>query len=572
MRHLFSDLLFNLVIAVSFAVMAVAQEGPPGGKITIALAGDSTVTSNAGWGDGFKNCLTENAECINLSRGGRSSGSFVKEGLWKSLLEKKPDYVLIQFGHNDQPGHGAERESDPETTYKANMLRYVDDARAAGIKPVLVTSLSRRQWGSDGKIHSTLVPYVEVVKAIAAEKKVPLIDLHAKSIELYESLGKEAVNKLSPVKNADPNSKNSDTAAKENGGIDGTHLNAAGSKVIGPIVAAELAKAVPELSAFIKTPKKTAASGTSKTITVATDDSGDFKTVQAAINAAPEKSDQPITIHIRPGTYVGQLIVPKSKTFLVLEGEDAASTHLTWDRNVNEEKPPGADKFNPGLQVKADNFAARNLTIENTSGDHGQALAVRLDADRAVISHCRLIGWQDTLMANSGRDYFEDCYITGRVDFIYGSGTVWFENCEVHSRNGGYLTASNAPENQPFGFVFNHCKLTGDDLPWQSPDADVNKPRKTRLAALGRPWRQFASVTFMNCEMGDHIKPEGWDNWGKPDYEKTARYAEFGNTGPGAQPDKRVAWAKQLSPDEAEKITLESVLGGNDHWKPARHE
>src|SRR5438105_1525148 len=172
------------------------------GKVHIVLVGDSTVTDNAGWGKGFANAMKDDVEVINLSKGGRSSSSFIKEGSWKKALDLKPDYVLIQFGHNDQPGHGADRETDPQTTYKQYMTQYVDEARAAGSKPVLVTSLSRRQWGPDGKIHSTLQPNADVVKEIAAEKHVPLIDLHARSIELYEKLGREGVNELSPTKTA----------------------------------------------------------------------------------------------------------------------------------------------------------------------------------------------------------------------------------------------------------------------------------------------------------------------------------------------------------------------------------
>jgi alpha-L-fucosidase len=212
-------------------------------KIRIVLAGDSTVTDAAGWGVGFEKRLADDVECLNLSRGGRSSKSFINEGLWKKCLDAKPDLVLIQFGHNDQPGKGADRETDLPT-YRGFMMQYVDDARAAGIKPVLVTSLSRRQWGkSDGKIHSTLQPYVDVVKQIADEKKVPLIDLHALSIELYERLDKEGCNELSPMKD------NADKTGKE---IDNTHLNAKGSEVIGTIVAEELGKMVPELASHIK--------------------------------------------------------------------------------------------------------------------------------------------------------------------------------------------------------------------------------------------------------------------------------------------------------------------------------
>jgi lysophospholipase L1-like esterase len=255
-----------LTCAVLAATDARAAD-PAAGKIRIVLAGDSTTAVGSGWGPGFIPCLTDDVECINLARGGRSSKSFIAEGLWKKCLDLKPDYVLIQFGHNDQPGHGAERETDPQTTYRQYMNQYVDDARAAGIKPVLITPMSRRQWGSDGKIHSTLEPNAEVVREIAEQKHVPLIDLHAKSIELYEKLGKDGCNALSPMKDAKAKSKSpttkssdadtvADSTAKDGPGAgkvyDGTHLNSKGAAVVGPIVAAELAKVVPELAVYIK--------------------------------------------------------------------------------------------------------------------------------------------------------------------------------------------------------------------------------------------------------------------------------------------------------------------------------
>jgi pectinesterase len=218
------------------------------GKIHIVPAGDSTVTDNAGWGKGFADVMKDDVEVINLSKGGRSSSSFIKEGSWKKALDLKPDYVLIQFGHNDQPGHG-DRETDPQTTYKQYMNQYVDEAKAAGIKPVLVTSLSRRQWTPDGKIKSTLTPWADVVKGIAAEKNVPLIDLHALSIAYYEKEGKAKILEISPTKNADPTNPNADTSGQA---VDGTHLNEKGSQIFGPMVAEELKKVVPDLAPHIK--------------------------------------------------------------------------------------------------------------------------------------------------------------------------------------------------------------------------------------------------------------------------------------------------------------------------------
>jgi pectinesterase len=316
-----------------------------------------------------------------------------------------------------------------------------------------------------------------------------------------------------------------------------------------------------------------AASAPAKTIVVAADGSGDFKTVPEAVAQAPDQGADTTTIHIKPGRYAGPIVVPVTKTHLTFEGDDAASTILSWDGNQQGQIPPGSDKTNPGVQIKADDFTAKQVTFENISGDHGQALAMRTDGDRIVFLHCRFIGWQDTLRVETGRSYFQDCYIAGRTDFIYGSGTVWFENCEIHSRNGGYITAANTPKDHPFGYVFNHCRLTGDDIPWDPAStnpATTQRAKVTHGTYLGRPWRPFACVVYLNCEMGDHIRPAGWDNWRNPDNEKTARYSEFNSTGPGANPQKRVAWAKQLTKEDADKITLSAVLGGSDQWNPAK--
>ena len=249
-------LMWGIVAALVMVVVSVRGEEPATqmAKVKIVLAGDSTMAVGSGWGPGFMKCLMPEVECVNMARGGRSSKSFIKEGLWKKCLDLKPDYVFIQFGHNDQPGHPGDRETDPQTTYRQYMTQYVDDARAAGIKPVLITSLSRRQWGADGKIHSTLVPNVEVVKEIAAEKHVPLIDLHGKSIELYEKLGKEKIEELSPMKpaGAGEDIKTGAAAATQKMVYDGTHLNAQGSAVIGKMVADEVKEQVPALAPYMK--------------------------------------------------------------------------------------------------------------------------------------------------------------------------------------------------------------------------------------------------------------------------------------------------------------------------------
>jgi pectinesterase len=276
-------------------------------------------------------------------------------------------------------------------------------------------------------------------------------------------------------------------------------------------------------------------------------------------------------ISIKPGIYEGQFIIPKEKHHIQFLGEDATNTIITFNWNVNETNGTTNPRFRGiGMVVLGDDFHADKMTFRNTSGDHGQALALRIAADRAILKDCRLLGWQDTLRVDDGRQYFTNCYIEGRVDFIYGSAATVFDRCKIHSKNGGHVTAANTPKDHPFGFVFQNCKLTGDPNPWVAPDGVPANTNSAPMADLGRPWRPYASVTYLNCEMGAHIKPEGWNNWRNPTNELTARYAEFNSTGPGANPDKRFKWTKQLTAEEAGKITLDSVLGGTDHWNPTK--
>lgn len=309
----------------------------------------------------------------------------------------------------------------------------------------------------------------------------------------------------------------------------------------------------------------------SRTFTVAADGSGDFKTVQEAVAAAPEKSEARTIIRIKPGEYMGPFVIGKEKTNLSLIGDDAKTTTLFWPHNVKGPKYDPKEGFNAGLLVKGDGFRAEKLTIANTSGEWGQGLAAKIDGDKATFVDCRFLGWQDTLMTNNGRHYFKNCYLEGRVDFIYGSGTAVFDHCHIHSKNGGYITAASTPQEKPFGFVFLDCTLTGDDTPWNPATTNpattqpMSKPNKP--AYFGRPWRSYAAVAFIRCDVGDHIRPEGWHNWGKSANEQTARYSEYKNTGSGAATDKRVGWTKQLTDEEAAKYTVDNVFGD---WKPTK--
>jgi lysophospholipase L1-like esterase len=226
----------------SYSQPSVQDKAQPAAKIRIVLTGDSTVALGGGWGAAFCALTTPNVECVNLARNGRSSKSYYDEGLWKNALEKHPDYILIQFGHNDMPGKGPLRETIPETTYAANLRRYIEQARTAGARPVIVTSLSRRTY-KDGKLVLDLEAYAAAAKRVATEEKVPLIDLNAESVKLLEAMTQEQADQFNAVGHPD---------ATGNIGPDRTHLNASGAAVFGRMVADDLAKICVELGPDIK--------------------------------------------------------------------------------------------------------------------------------------------------------------------------------------------------------------------------------------------------------------------------------------------------------------------------------
>ena len=289
--------------------------------------------------------------------------------------------------------------------------------------------------------------------------------------------------------------------------------------------------------------------------------SNQFKTVQEAVNAVPQNTSptNPCLIHIAPGAYKELLHVQREKRFVHLVGADAEKTLLTYNLNAKmpgpDGKPIGTFRT-PSTVIDADDFTAENLTFENSAGPVGQALALRVDGDRVVFRNCRFLGWQDTILLNRGRQYFVGCAIAGHVDFIFGGATAFFEKCHLHCLTNGYITAASTAQEQPFGFVFSNCRITA-----------VSPGVRTYL---GRPWRPYASVTFLNTEMSAVVEPAGWNNWRDPAREKTARYAEFNSTGPGANPKARVSWARQLTTEEAKAITVQSVLAGADGWSPPK--
>jgi pectinesterase len=302
-----------------------------------------------------------------------------------------------------------------------------------------------------------------------------------------------------------------------------------------------------------------------KYLTVAQDGSGNYETIQEAVNAMRDFSQERVTIFIKKGIYKEKLVVPSWKTNIRLQGESRDSTIITNDDFSGKPLPggkdvtSGRDKFSTfnsyTVLVKGNDFMAENLTIQNSSGRVGQAVALHAEGDRCVVVNCRLLGNQDTLYVgiDSSRQYYKDCFIEGTTDFIFGPATVLFQNCTIKSLSNSYITAASTTPAQKYGLVFIDCTLIADTA--------------AKKVLLGRPWRPHARTVFINTNMGEHISAAGWDNWRNPENEKTAYYAEYKSKGPGANPKGRAAWSHQLTKKEAKQYTLKNIFGG---WMPEK--
>ncbi|MDR0864570.1 MAG: pectin esterase [Candidatus Symbiothrix sp.] len=282
---------------------------------------------------------------------------------------------------------------------------------------------------------------------------------------------------------------------------------------------------------------------------------GSYRTIQGAIDFIRAFDPKgATTIFVRNGVYKEKLELPTSDTRVRIVGENRDSTIITYDDHANINQMGTFRTYT--FLIRGNDITVENLTIENNAEPLGQAVALHLEGDRIIIRRCKLLGNQDTVYTGreNCRQYFEDCYIEGTTDFIFGPSTGWFENCEIRCKKNSYITAASTPENIPFGYVLNNCKITLAE--------GIDK------VYLGRPWRPYAMTLFMNCELPEGIVPAGWDNWRDAANEKTARYMEYHNTGKGAETTERVPWAKQLTAKEAAVYTVENVMKGYDNWKP----
>lgn len=280
--------------------------------------------------------------------------------------------------------------------------------------------------------------------------------------------------------------------------------------------------------------------------TVAKDGSGDYKFIQDAIDAMRVYPLMPITLYIKNGIYNEKIQLPANNTDVRFIGENVEKTIITFNDYSGRGKHTTFTSYT--AKISGNRFVAENITFANTAGPVGQALALYVDADKAVFTNCRFLGNQDTIYAagENARQLFVNCYIEGTTDFIFGPSTAVFQQCTIRAKSNSYITAANTTAGKKFGFVFLDCNIIADSA-------------VTKLY-LGRPWRAYAKTAFIRCQLPKAIVPEGWHNWGNPENEKTALYAEYQNRGEGAGTKARAAWAKQLTPKEAKDYTLETIF------------
>ena len=304
------------------------------------------------------------------------------------------------------------------------------------------------------------------------------------------------------------------------------------------------------------------------TIVVSRDGTGEFRNISEAIEVCRAFMEYHKVIYIKKGTYKEKLVIPQWLTNIELCGEDRDETVITWDDHANlqadispltaSQAPQKIGTFRTyTLLVQGSRITLKNLTVENNAPRLGQAVTLHTEGDRLTFVNCRFLGNQDTIYTGNAKTrlYFKDCYIEGTTDFIFGPSTAWFEHCDIFCKINSYITAASTPQDVPYGYIFNECRITCAD------GADK--------VYLGRPWRDYGYTLFMHCDLPRQIRPEGWHQW-RPEAVKTARYLEFENRGEGAATGQRVAWSRQLTKKEAKEITLDRVFTVTDTWNVER--
>lgn len=297
-------------------------------------------------------------------------------------------------------------------------------------------------------------------------------------------------------------------------------------------------------------------------MTVAKDGTGNYTTVQTAFSAVSANKTTRTVIYIKNGTYKENLTLDATRKNVTIIGQSRDNVKLTYD-NYSGKVVNGvtlSTSTSSSTYIKSEGFCAINISFENSSGPVGQAVAVYITGDKAIFYNCKFLGRQDTWYADRCRQFIRNCSIEGTTDFMFGPSTTWFDSCQIYSYGGTALTAASTEQYVTYGYVFRYCSI--------SAASGVS-------TTLGRPWRPYSAVSFLNCSMTSCIKAAGWDNWGDAANEATARYSEYKNTGTGAAASGRVTWAKQLTDAQAANYTFLNILKTTyanppvvDNWNP----
>ena len=533
------------------------------------------------------------------------------------------DYVFIQFGHNDEKVKSENRGTRPGTpepqlcpdqwgrpaSFDDNLRRFVNETRSKGGIPVLFNSIARRSFfenknaaeeddlfgkgitqktEGDSLVETHIIvrgdgtvdDYLEAPRRVAKELNVPFIEMNAISKQVILGEGVEGSKGLFCWLPANT------YAAAPKGREDNTHLRISGARKMCAATIDAIGEAVPALKPFIR----------KYDLVVAQDGSGDFMTIQEAIMAVPDYNGEELKILVAPGIYHEKLVVPESKSHVTLIARTEGEVVITNDDYANKVSSVTGRKLGTSgsatAYIYAPYFEAIGIVFENTASNAsfaqggrgvGQAVAALVAGDCVVFRRCKFLGHQDTLYAYGrksdpktkeaieaaktqripenmqSRQYYEDCYIAGTVDYIFGWATAYFNRCELHCLGDGYVTAAATPQGQNYGYVFNNCSITA-------------KPGVKTY--LGRPWRHYAQTVFLNCTLDECVNPQGWQTWPNKetgaDGSATAFYAEYNSKGAGANPKQRAAWSKQLTTKMAERFTAPEVLKGYDNWNPVK--
>lgn len=611
-RHYLTSLLS------AFLLLLVLTSGEEKKTTTVFLIGDSTMANKVltgnnqerGWGQMLSGFFTDDIVVDNHAVNGRSTKSFIAEGRWNTVRDaiKPGDYVIIQFGHNDEKITSPERYTKADEEYKDNLRFFVEETRNKGGIPVLMDPIARRSFFENknaaeeddlfGKgttqlnegtrlveTHvitredGTVDDYLDAVRAVADEMDVPFVPMNKISKDLIETYGNEGSKALFCWHPADVYPK------YPTGREDNTHLCILGARLLCSLAVDAIGDAIPALKPFIRHYQ----------VVVATDGSGDFLSIQEAINAIPDYNSEEIKILVQPGEYHEKVVIPASKSHITLVAKSEGRSIISYDDYASKKASlTGRNLGTSGsasIYIYAPYFEAIGMTFENTASrkswqeEHkgvGQAVAALVCGDKVVFRRCKFLGHQDTLYAYGlksdpktddekkeshllnhfsqlqSRQYYEDCYIEGTVDYIFGWAVAVFNRCELHSLGDGYVTAAATPENQSYGFVFHDCRITAE------PDVKT---------FLGRPWRNYAQVVYLNCDLCKEVQPEGWKPWMNKDtgYDgsSTAFYAEYKSTGAGAIKEQRISWSHQMSDLESFRYKIPYILKGADNWTPS---